>query len=363
MPQPIPSPPPGLRQRPRKDDWRIWWEPSATQRAAGAVPVELDDTRLTWSVREARALYAKAHALVAARPTTPGRTVADLINRHTAGSNFQRLRPDTKVSYRKLFARISRRWNDSQTAAMTKPMVHQWAEDLTDEHGAAMASALIRAMSVLMTTAELIGWRPENSNPCFNMGLGASDPRDRVATWAEIDALTARALEIDRPSLATAIMLGVLTGQRESDILSADRAEFRRGHWRLIRSKRKNAGAILLHDELRPWIAAQLWRTRQMNAPEMIINEATGQPYKADTFQRSFRRLRDACATDLPEIHTLVFRDLRRTFATFARDAGADAFAIGNALGNTVGRSDRLTRTYIPRRDERVAAVVQAVTR
>lgn len=363
MPHPIASPPPGLRQRPRKDDWRIWWEPSATQRAAGAQPVELDQMRLTWSVREAENLNAKARALVAARPTTPGRTVADLIDRHKAGSNFQRLKPETKVSYRKLFNRISLHWSSIQTAAMTKPMVHQWASDLSDEHTPTMACALIAAMSVLMTTAELIGWRPENSNPCRNLGLAATNPRDRVATWAEIDALTARALEVGSPSLATAIMIGVLTGQRQSDILFADRAEFQRGHWRLIRRKRKTAGVILLHDELRPLIAAQLWRTRRVRAGELIINEATCQPYKPDTFQRKFARLRNACAVDLPEIHTLVFRDLRRTFATFARDAGADALAIGHALGNTVGRSDHLTRTYIPPRDDRVAAVIQAVTR
>lgn len=380
-----------LRQRQRKNgSWRVWWEPKARQRALGFRPVELDSNRPEWSVRQAEKLNAEvADALVAAGlcddgATQPGpalntaRNMAALIELYQKSQQFRKLARATRAGYSRDLARIYDKWGRYPVSKFTKPIISVWHETLTANHGLRQAQSLVRMMSILFSFSEThLGWRPENSNPCLRLRLRSNPPRQRVASWQEYDALIQAALDLDMSAIAAAIALATLTGQRQTDIIAAQCADFsvlpdNTGHeqadnviiWSLTRSKRGNAAAIELHPECAQLIepiltAAATQPTRRF----LLIDDSTGLPYKPDLFRKRWGVVRARVAEHMPEISDLQFRDLRRTFGAWARDGGVGREEVGDVLGNSAASNWRLGSTYMPPNFESARRAVRAITR
>jgi hypothetical protein len=386
-----PKMPRGLRTRERSDgSLRMWWEPRAEDRAAGAVPVELDADRLSWSMKEADRLNAAVQAMREGKPAAPGkrssRLIADLIGSYRSGVHWQEgLKPKTRNSYDKLLLVIGDKWGGHRAADFDKAVMHAWYETLHRTRGPRMAQALIRMMSILFAHAEVLGWRRENSNPCLRLKVKTPAPRNRAATVEEVRALIASAEALGLHSMALAIRLGVLQGQRQTDIREAQRGAFAlrpwlapgeaeprmRWVWTLRRSKRGNLGAMVVHDEAVPALRAALANAgtaaRPLLATDALIrDEATGQAFSEFLFNKRWLALRAHAAAPehgaMPSVADLQFRDLRRTFGVLARAAGVTDDDVGDVLGNSMAVNPTLAETYTPASFETASRAVAALS-
>lgn len=372
---------PNLRQRMRADgSWRIWWEPTPAARALSFQPVDLDATRLTWSERRAQDLNDElARARAAGRrsdnATPTGRTVLDLIENYRRSDDFRDLKPKTRDSYGKNLDTIAAKWGASLVVEFSKPVIFTWYETLKRKTPA-RAVALVRMLSILFARAERIGWRAEGSNPCARLNMRDTPSRDRLATWAELDRLIATADQMGLNAVGTACLMSALTGQRQTDVLKASLSEFEMlvldgaqpvWVWTLTRSKRGNSGAIKLHDELAARLRPLLLRDSEdliedADTP-LILCASTGREYDDNLFAHHFARVRAQAARRMPSLKTLQFRDLRRTFSTWATEGGIGDRLVGLAMGNRLASNARLSKTYIIATATATAAVVDAIQR
>lgn len=380
----IPNPPAGLRERKRADgSTRLWWEPSAAARALGFAVVELDEQRLTWTRREAdrlnRELAAAQKTGRRAAPSAGGRSIEALIEQYRKSRLWKDLAEKTRKSYDGNFRLIIRKWGPHQVRDFDKPAMRAWYETLVDEISASSAVARLRAMSLLMSYAEMIGWRPENTNPCLRLKMTTPRPRRRAADWSEVDQLVATADRIGLPSIGTAILLSLLQGQRQTDIWLARVGDFttrtsraggvtrQRIQWTITRSKRGNTDAMWLHADVQDRVAALIAGANDP-ASRLLRDEVTGGPYDEQLLARRWRKVRAAAieadkSGRMKALAGLQFRDLRRTFGILSRSGGATKDDTGDVLGNSAATNPQLADTYMPAQLDTASRAVDAIKR
>lgn len=398
--KPIPNAPDGIGLRQRAlagGKWRVWWEPTTNERKAGAKPVELDPDRPSWSIRQAKDLKAQASGKAPRRRPTDstGRTVTALVDAYLRSSKFRKLAAATQAGYKVDFRRIEARWGQTMARRVTRPDVYAWYEQVQADTPT-YATALVRALSVLMSHAELIGWRDPNTNPCFRLSLSGADRRKRFATWPEFDALIASAQLLGLNNMAAAIALAVFAAQRQKDVIEARTGAFLAARipgqddpvliWNLVRSKRGNAGSIPLHPEATKLV--QPCMAGRGPSDRLLTDDRTGQPFTRTVFANRWEEIRtraaqgpsqadlhahykgtapiaDAALHAQPQLLTdpLQFRDLRRTFGVWARGGGAGRDDIGDVLGNMAGTDAVLGEIYMPAQLVTSLRAVQAITR
>lgn len=377
----IQNPPQNLRERRRADgSVRIWWEPATSARALGFTSVELDERRLTWSTREAEKLNADlARAVKAGRrvPKPSGRSIEALVETYRKSLAWRQLAAKTQQSYNANFRLIIEKWGPHQVRDFTKPVMRTWYETLYDSRGAHQAMALTRAMSLLFSFAELVGWRAEGTNPCSRLKMTTPDPRKRSASWTEIDALIDAADRLGLSSMAAGILLSLLQGQRQTDVILARISDFRiQQHtpgdapliqWTFTRSKRGNASALWLHEEVAPRVRLMLCATPDADQ-RLLRDELTGRDFNVDLFSKRWRAIRDAAiAADksgkMKALSGLQFRDLRRTFGVMSRAGGATKDDTADVLGNSAATNPRLAETYMPGQIDTASRAIRAIQR
>jgi integrase len=257
---------------------------------------------------------------------------------------------------------------------------HTFTRGMERPYDPRMAQAMIAHMSILFAHARLIGWRIDN--PCAGLRLVTPPPRDRQASWAEVDALLSAAERLGQPGLALAIRLALYQGQRQTDVRMARRGDFalipvmwpgisepRPGWvWSLRQSKRGRRVQMQVHAECIPGLRLALADTGSADAPlgadaALIRDGATGQELSEDLFSRRFAAIRAEAARALPSVAGLQFRDLRRTFAMLARQAGITDADVADTLGNTAARSNLLRQTYMPAQLTTTSRAIAAVQR
>jgi len=375
--RPITSKVKRLRQRQRKDGtWAIWWEPEPAVKALGFDRVDLDPNRPTWSKREAIRLNQNVHDVRSGISPSAhrGYTIDDLIANYRQRELLKKA-PKTQASYNGLLNLISKKWGSVLVSAFTKPILFVWYEALYDKRGPRQAEALIRMMSVLFSRAERIGWRYDNSNPCFRLKMETPKRRTRCANWEEIDALCATALSIGSRSMATAIKLAVFQGQRPTNIHTAKLDEFNQTTlpidgggqetvwiWSLLRTKRNTKGVMRLHPEVSPLVAGLIASAKEGEA-RLLIDEVTDAPYSDDLFSKRFAQVRKIAAVEMPSVSTLKFRDFRRTFAMFAREADIHKDDVADVLGNSAATDWQLGETYMPTQFATASRAVMSIKR
>jgi integrase len=371
----------GLRQRRRADgSWRVWWEPNASARELGFEPVELDENRATWSARQAKQINEdvrrKRDGDIKIPTTAGGRTLSALIHLYKQDPEFTDRKPKTQASYTRNLNIIDKKWGSYPVASFTKPVMREWYMTNRTVRGETMAVRLTGMMSILFSFAELKGWRSEDSNPCFRLKMKIPKGRSRVATWDELDALLDAAIECGLPSIATAALLSVLQGQRETDILAATCGLFKQvtiplgdsqktvWTWKVDRSKRGTLGMMQMH----PLALDRMLAHHDADHPDraLLIEERTGHAYGEDLFHRRWAEVRAAAAKHQPSLtgdNQLQFRDLRRTFAVWSKAGGASDDDVGDVLGNTAALDPQLQEVYMPPSFETATRAVLSIER
>lgn len=364
----------GLRQRQRSDGtWRLWWEPTKRQHAAGARPVEFSARQPGHAQREATRLSREWTAAVngtAAAVQQTGRSISALIQDYRASRHFTTKRTTTRASYTADLRAIEDKWGPQPVSLFDAVMMDQWYDALLAKRGVFRSRAILTMMRTLMKHAERRGWRPKGSNPCRDLEMERPAARKRVGSWAELDALLAatRALKREAPTderatwrmMRLAIMLTAFGGQRQTDVLEARPDEFqavtlqlpgmatprRFWVWSLTRSKRLNDGQLALHPMIVPALRLQLMLAP--NGPGTLIwDAATGNPFSKRLFWARWVAIRTRAAKDLPTVATIQWRDLRRTFGHLSRAGGADKGDVADVLGNTADTDATLAQVYM----------------
>ncbi|MBU2867042.1 tyrosine-type recombinase/integrase [Pacificibacter marinus] len=379
MKNPITDKIPRLRQRARANgSWRIWWEPETAIRPLGFAVTELDEKRLTWSIREAKRLNKDvdtARVTGAAPSRASGdRSMSALITTYTHGRRFKKLAIKTQASYRSNLKLIDEKWGETSVLEFSKPIIVAWYETNYECRGKTQAVALNRMLSILFEFAETHGWRPENTNPARRIGAEIPKGRRRQGTWEETDALIEAAETLGWHNMAIGIGLSLYQGQRQTDVFLAKPTDFEWGNilkdntltsaliWTLRRSKRQNMGTTPIHAEISLKLA-QLLLERDDDAPALLIDESTRKPYDANLFGKRFRAIRDEAAKKVPSLRDVQFRDLRRTFAKRAREGGSTIEDTADVLGNSAAKSPQLAEIYMASQLATTTRAVNAVTR
>lgn len=350
--------PPYLKWR----DGRPRWEPGPTVRAKGWVGRDLKDEADNWLGLEAAIEAAKAlNAEVAGHPRAPRRTPTKttrtcraLYEAYIASPDFKRKKPSTQADYRsKAQLWLSDGFGDEPVAAITKAHMVGWWEQAYARRGHTMANGILAVARLMLSYGELRGWRPDGSNPALKLKRPRVDPRTVIWLPREPEHSVAIADSIGLPSIGDAIVLGLHTGQRLSDVLAfkdphtdADRADF-------VQGKTGAHVSVPYTDQLAARIETMRRRRRRGQVASLkidgplIVRDDTGTPYDRHSFNKAFRLVREAAAKEMPEIAERTYRDLRDTAVTRLALADCSVIQICSITGHEFQTVHQILRHYV----------------
>jgi hypothetical protein len=297
------------------------------ERAIGFVDRDLRNADGSWFTRDQAAAFSKLHAaeIAAARtsgrkvkrePLIPrGRAVSDLWEAYTRSNEFlgnpelqiKGLAPASQRTYRAWMRPVGRElvWR-APVAALDPIILKQLHSRLLRQHGLGMANGGLAALGAALAWGRLNGWLPKINgqpvaSPYKDLNLPSPPPRLRVGTDLELQALVAASdhvivEDVALSAIGDAILTGFYTGQRLSDVLSFVELDEAPGRMQLRQSK-TNARVSIPYA---PSLAERFRRTRarragmKVEALTIIVNERTGQPYNANTFNYHYRLVRAA---------------------------------------------------------------------
>ncbi|MDE0242490.1 MAG: tyrosine-type recombinase/integrase [bacterium] len=187
------------------------------------------------------------------------------------------------------------------------------------------ADRSLPVLSVIMTQAEIYGYRPEGSNPCHGIRRYRRKGRERFLSEEEVRRLgeVLARHEGDHPMCVAIIRLLLLTGCRKREIATLRWKEYREGHLHLADSKTgprmvwlSSPARLILEEQPRisTWVFPST-RTRMSVGRSMV-----------DAF---WMRLRSEAGLQDVRLH-----DLRHSFASIAIMTGENVLTVGRLLGH-----------------------------
>jgi hypothetical protein len=360
-------------------DGRPRWVPSPRLRGMGHKGQDLKAADGTWldypaAVQRAMTINANLDQMLPAQAaTTPeARTAAamfDLLRKSgkfqsAAGDNRRdtgRLAPRTLRDYLYHLTILEQWCGDIPAAAITRADTEDFYLQLVTRRGKTVANAIMRTARIAWNYGDKIGWITRNPFAKLEM----LDPGGRLVLYTpdEIAALIAAADYLGLAGMGDAIALGVLTGQREGDLLILPEGDLSAGYY-VIRQKKRGARAFV---PLTAPLVARLEASRRRKTQDWpgvhhtleVINTRTGKPYHrgAKEFRRDFAKVRFVAAgglyiidalngdtsgkrnypfTPQPGVLGKWFSDLRDTAVTWLFMAGATEAEIANITGHSL---------------------------
>jgi integrase len=272
-------------------------------------------------------------------------SVGWLITQYKQDKRFLKLAPATQQLYRWNFPEIERVFGDRPATVVNKQHAKAFYHSLSDkEHKAAKIMQICR---ILFGLAEEIGLI--TGNPFKSVGVHTPDAREAVWTPDMLTAAKAKALELNMPSIALAIQLGIDTGQRPGDL-------------RLLTWNRYNGSTIKLRQtKTKVWVEVpvmadlrKMLDTADRTSPLMLITEATGKPYTKDMFSRRVREVLEGAKIG----KDIQFRDLRRTAVVRLAEHGCEIPEICAITGHSLADATAILEVYLPRNSKMAANAI-----
>ena len=247
------------------------------------------------------------------------------------------------VNRRYLENQILPRFRGQPIGTITRRDVQQWFASLRSTPAAARSAAAV--LSVIMREAEILGHRPEGSNPCLNIRRYRRRGRERFLSREETRRLGTVLARHDGHVLAAAVRLLLLTGCRQNEIMTLQWPDYRDGHL-FLRDSKTGPRTVWLSSAART-VLDGLPRTSVWVFPGKSRSNSTS------SLNRFWRKLRDEAGLGDVRLH-----DLRHSYASIALQAGETVLTIGRLLGH---RQPETTLKYIHLADDSVLAAVDAV--
>ena len=225
--------------------------------------------------------------------------------------------------------------------------VQRWFASLRATPVAADRSAPV--LSTIMKEAELLGYRPEESNPVRGIRRYRRKGRERFLSEEELRRLARwlSASEPERSLQVAAVRLLLLTGCRCSEVLTLRWSDYREGHLHLRDSK--TGPRIVWLSGIARGVLESIDRT----CPWIFPTRDTTGPRTRRWLGMFWEQLR--VEANLPDVR---LHDLRHTYATFALRQGESVLAIGRLLGHA---SPNTTLKYTHLADSMVREAIEAV--
>ena len=204
-------------------------------------------------------------------------------------------------------------------------------------------------LSVIMREAEVMGLRPEGSNPCRGIRRYRRKGRERFLSDEEIRRLSAKlaAHESRYPQQAAIVRLLLLTGCRKGEILTLHWSDYREGRL-FLRDSKTGPRTVWLSEPARAVLDGLERKGRWM----FPVSKGD-RPRSAGWLDRFWHRVR--AEAELEDIH---LHDLRHTVASLALRQGETVLAIGRLLGH---RKAETTLKYIHLADAMMQEAVETV--
>ncbi len=210
-----------------------------------------------------------------------------------------------------------------QVAEITRKDVRDWFKSLYATPVAADRSAPV--LSVIMTQAEVYGYRPENTNPCTGIKRYRRKGRERFLSETELRYLggVLARYERDRPLPTAVVKLLFLTGCRVSEIRTLQWRDFRDGRL-YLRDSKTGPRTVWLSSPARD-VLTSLPRTSCWIFPSSQADK----PVSMNLIQSFWRRARSDAGLEDVRLH-----DARHTYASVAIAQGETVPVVGRLLGH-----------------------------
>lgn len=232
-----------------------------------------------------------------------------------------------------------------------------------NNRGLSTANGALLTLSAALSWGILRGRVKLTDNPAQRLQMETPEPRVRFGTRAEILALIAASDAAGLPAIGDMMLLGVWSGQRQSDRLAAEHKGVM-GNRRVFRQAKTGAiVAILKAPELEGRLAAAMARRRAAGqiSTHVILDErgAVWRPYAAKRYREDFRAVRDRAAKTCPSLATFHDSDLRDTAVVWMALAGATIPEIVSVTGHTLESATRILKHYLARHPEMADSAIR----
>ena len=304
------------------------------------------------TVREARAHAMSLRAAArrsAGAPCPADETLFETVAEATFARHRRIWKPRTLAVNRCYLRHQILPWFEGRrVASITERDVQRWFSSLRAKPAAADRSAPI--VSLIFTEAELLGYRPEESNPCRGLRRYRPKGRERFLTDDELRRLGASLAgsQGKHAEAVAALRLLLLTGCRCDEILSLRWRDYRDGNLFLADSK-TGPRTVWLSRPARRVLDALARRGRFV-----FPGSGPGKPRTDTWLWYHWKRVRTQA--DLADVR---LHDLRHTYATLALRNGANVLTIGRLLGHA---DPTTTLKYTHLADEMVRAATETVS-
>ncbi|RVP13100.1 integrase [Sinorhizobium meliloti] len=236
----------------------------------------------------------------------------------------------TQRSYKPFVATIEKRFGTLPIEAIeehgSRALFMEWREEMADRPRTADLawSVLQRIMAFGLDKEKL------KRNPCEKAGRLADEGTRREKVWTPTDIAKFKAKAPTQ--ILEVFMMALWTGQRQGDLLRLTWSAYDGTHIRLEQSKTKARVTIKVADELKKILDAKRESLGEKDlAAVTILTTAKGKSWTSDGFRTSWGK-----ALIKAKVSGLTFHDLRGTFITNARRAGASIEDIASASGHKI---------------------------
>lgn len=248
--------------------------------------------------------------------------------------------------------------------AIEPPEVNAFIEYQIRARGLHMARAsravLVQAFSFGRISTR---WRLK-TNPAA--GLRFKRPAGRIVIWtdAEIRHFVDTADRMGMPSIGDSALLGLFTGQRQTDRLGLSDDGLCDGRRQFRQSKTAAIVAIPETPRLRERLEQARQRVTEIKLKRgtrptaIVVDEATGRDYVLDTYRHKFAEVRAAAAATMPSIAGRRDQDLRDTAVTWLARAGCTIPQIAAITGHEPKSIYGILRHYLAMTPELADAAI-----
>lgn len=267
-------------------------------------------------------------------------TVAGLVASYKASPAYKDLSKVSKRDYDPFLADISDSFGDMPTIALedhgARTIFKEWRDGMAaNPRKADRAWSVIRRVFSWATDGELI-----KRNPCTGGGrLYAGSRADIIWNKDQI----ATVLEKCPDRIKQALMLALWTGQRQGDLLALTWTAYDGTRIRLKQSKTGKRVTILVHSDLKAMLDGM-----ERKAVTILTN-TQDRPWTSDGFKTTWGKAMKAKGVGITGV---AFTDLRGTFITAARRAGATLEEIAAASGHSMKDITRVLEAHYLAHDE-----------
>ncbi|HBF32699.1 tyrosine-type recombinase/integrase [Rhizobium sp.] len=240
-----------------------------------------------------------------------------------------RLKPSTRSTYLPYLKTIETEFGDMEIRAVeatgSRAVFLEWRDSMSATPRAAdIAWSILQRIMAFGVHMEKL-----KRNPCTNAGRLAESGTRREIIWTPPDLARFRASASRQ--LSAALMLAIWTGQRQGDLLRLQWSAYDGKHIRLKQSKTGRRVAVLVSGSLGKLLNELKAENEARKIPSMtILTNQKGKTWTSSGFKTSWGK-----AAKKAGITGLTFHDLRGTFITMARRAGASIEDIAKASGHT----------------------------